>query len=86
MAFTINDSVLEQYTEESGVTDVVIPEGVTEIKPSAFHGSNVTSVYIPDDVKTIGGGTFSDCKQLHTVRLPRQLESLRACVHSKKVI
>lgn len=85
MAFTINDGVLEQYTEEAGVTDVVIPEGVTEIKSSAFNGSNITSVYIPDSVRIIGSSVFYNCKQLRTVRLSEQLDELKIAVFSKYV-
>lgn len=85
MAFTINDGVLEQYTEEAGVTDVVIPEGVTEIKASAFNGSNITSVYIPDSVRIIESSVFANCKQLHTVRLSEHLEELKVAVFTECV-
>lgn len=85
MAFTINGGVLEQYTEEAGVTDVVIPEGVTEIKASAFNGSNITSVYIPDSVRIIESSVFANCKQLHTVRLSEHLEELKVAVFTECV-
>ena len=38
MAFQIENGVLKKYTEEPGVTEVVIPDGVTEIGSSAFYG------------------------------------------------
>lgn len=91
MAFTINDGVLEKYTEEAGITEVVIPEGVKKIESGVFHESGMTSVYIPDTVRTIEGGAFGGCKQLRTVRLSEQLEKLGSvvfcgCVSLEKIV
>jgi hypothetical protein len=36
MSFRIENGVLENYTEEDGVTEVVIPDGVTSIGNIAF--------------------------------------------------
>lgn len=36
MGFQIEDGVLKKYTEEDGVTEVVIPDGVTSIGDWAF--------------------------------------------------
>lgn len=36
MAFQIENGVLKKYIEEPGVTEVVIPDGVTEIGTCAF--------------------------------------------------
>ena len=38
MGFQIENGVLKEYTKEPGVTDVVIPEGVTRIGNWAFYG------------------------------------------------
>lgn len=37
MGFEIENGVLKKYTEEPGVTEVVIPEGVTSIGAEAFE-------------------------------------------------
>ena len=49
---------------------------VKEIGQSAFRGTNVISVNIPDCVESIGFDAFSDCKNLTTVTLPLELEYL----------
>ena len=37
---------------------------VTSIGKEAFKGSGITSIYIPDSIKTIGAGAFQNCKRL----------------------
>ena len=47
------------FVGEQEVTDLVIPDGVTEIKPYAFFCcSYVQSVHIPSSVKTVGKDAF----------------------------
>ena len=48
------------------VTDLVIPEGVTEIKTDAFRGATcLTSLTLPNSVTTIGYSAFSGCSNLN---------------------
>ena len=51
MEFIIKDGVLEHYEPQNGVTEAVIPAGVTKIKDGAFSDcENLVSVTIPDSV------------------------------------
>jgi hypothetical protein len=71
MAFKIENGVLVKYTEENGVTDVVIPDEVTEIGEEAFSRcNNIVSVSISENVQKIGKYAFSFCERLEKVNIP----------------
>ena len=58
------------YAGLTGLTSVLIPDGVTAIGAGAFRGcSNLQSVRIPPSVETIGAGAFADCPSLDTIYL-----------------
>lgn len=64
---------IKAYVGEDEI--VVLPESieglaVTQISSGAFSGSSIRAVYIPDSVKIIEIGAFSECNGLSTVRLP----------------
>ena len=49
----------------SGITNVIIPDGVTEIKSAAFSGcTGLTRVTIPDSVISFGFNAFASCSGL----------------------
>ena len=71
MAFEIENGVLEKYIEEHGVTEIVIPDGITSIGSGAFeYCRNLTSVVIPDSVTIIEAWAFSGCRSLTSVVIP----------------
>lgn len=77
MGFEIENGVLKKYTEESGVTEVVIPEGVTSIGESAFQRcSSLESIAIPDGVTSIGYWAFVGCGDLKSIVLPGSIMSI----------
>lgn len=53
-----------------------IPKGVREIGESAFSGSVLKSVTLPDSVTSIGKGAFSGCVALTGVTLPDSVTSI----------
>ena len=75
----INANPLSQfadlYLNEEKITDLVIPAGVTQIKPFAFTEGNFTSVTLPDGVKSIGESAFFRAKMAE-VDLPLGLETI----------
>ena len=56
------------YLNHTLITNLIIPEGVTNITNEAFRRCpNVTSVLIPDSVTHIGYWAFMDCRELNKV-------------------
>ena len=57
--------------ELSGLTSIVIPDGVTNIGKSSFKGcSSLKAIDVPDSVMIIEAGAFQECKSLKIIALP----------------
>ncbi len=51
MAFQINGNILKKYIEEEGVTEVLIPDDITEIGEKAFEEcESLSSIILPNSV------------------------------------
>lgn len=76
--FVIEGTVLTKY--EGTATEVVIPEGITEIGGDAFRDNAnktaITSITFPDTVVKIGARAFDGCTGLTYVELPPQLAEI----------
>ena len=65
------------YLNGELVTDLVIPNDVTEIKKYAFsYCSGLTSVEIPNSVTSIGNYAFSGCSGLTSIEIPNSVTSI----------
>ena len=65
------------YLNDTQITDLIIPENVTEIKDYAFTGlRSLSSVTIPEGVTRIGKNAFASSLNLKTVKLPSTLKSI----------
>lgn len=55
---------------------VTVPEGVTEIGENAFSGKTLNRVIMPDSVKIIREGAFSECRNLTAVVFSGKLKKI----------
>lgn len=59
------------------LTEIIIPEGVTEISTGAFErNTNLTKVTLPSTLTTIGGEAFFDCDSLESIDIPDNVTSI----------
>ncbi len=95
-AINITDNIvyLGEYSTFSGctsLTSIHIPNGITAIGESMFAYSGITSIIIPDSVKSIGGRAFYGCENLESVTIGDGVTSIgyyafRACPNLTSVI
>ena len=63
--------------ENTEITNLIIPNSVTEIRAFAFHRcSSLTSVTIPSNVTSIGNSAFWGCTSLTSVTIPGSVTSI----------
>ena len=63
--------------ENTEITDLVIPDGVTSIGSYAFQDcSGLTSITIPNSVTSIGNSAFQDCSGLTSITIPNSVTSI----------
>ena len=62
---------------ENEITDLVIPQGVTNINDYSFLGcSNIKSVSIPNSVTSIGDYAFYGCSNLKAIVIPNSVTTI----------
>ena len=73
------NAIIETSTNTliAGCMNTVIPESVTSIGSSAFHGlTGLTSITIPNSVTSIGSSAFSGCTGLTSITIPGSVTSI----------
>ncbi len=74
--FLISGGVLVAYAGTDA--KVKIPEGVRVIAGEAFAGhSEISEVYLPDSLVTIGEAAFEDCRCLSTIQFGSSLKQIK---------
>lgn len=65
------------FINNTEITNLVIPDSITEIKPYTFHGCRgLTSVTINDNVTSIGTMAFSNCINITSLNLGISLTTI----------
>ena len=65
------------YLDKKEVKDLVIPEGIEEIKNCAFYGgANIRSLVVGSGVSKINNSAFCGCSALASVTFPESLTSI----------
>ena len=69
------------YLNGSEITELIIPDGVTQLRWNTFvGGSNFTSVSIPNSMTYIGSEAFKDCTGLTSVTIPNTVTEMGSSV------
>lgn len=71
----------------TGLTSVVLPEGLEEVPDSAFYFcDHLTSVTLPEGLLRIGEEAFTYCRALSSISLPSTLQEIGAnCFNETKL-
>lgn len=66
----------ETFMGCSSLTSIQLPDDLEEIDSSAFNGSGITNIVIPDKVTAILSKTFMNCKNLESVTLGKKTRTI----------
>lgn len=61
----------------TGLTEVVIEDGLTELGYGVFaYSPSLSSIRLPNTLTTIGGDVFEECGSLHSVTIPKSVVNI----------
>ena len=76
--------------EDTSITQIDIPKGVTCLDYLSFAGSKLKSISLPSSVRRLENAVFHSCKELEEVDLGSVTDigqqCFEDCIHLKKVI
>ena len=64
------------YLNENRISNLVIPEEVTNLKPFVFQGGNFSSISFSSNITKIPNGAFESCSNIHTVYIPNTITDI----------
>lgn len=78
-SFTLNCPITEynNIIRSTSLVDVDLRNtSLTSLSPQAFMGSNISSIYLPDTITSIGTSCFAACFNLENINIPKQLTGI----------
>lgn len=70
----------DSWNESTGISKVVIEEGVTSVEKNAFrYVTSLKEVSLPSTLTTIDAEAFRDCKGLAAINVPSTVKSIGRC-------
>ena len=77
-SYTTENNIIgtKMFHDCSNLQKMVLPTNVTAIKDNAFTSTSLTSIEIPNSVKSIGGDAFAYCNSLNTVIIGKGVNTL----------
>lgn len=73
---TIDQVWTSGFEGAAGLTDITIPASIGRLGTSAFEGTGLTHVTIPDTVEQVDPAVFQNCTSLVSVKLPEGLTEI----------
>ena len=81
MSYAKHFYMLNENKEYKEVTEIIIPNSITNIGDYAFSNCNsLTSITIPESVTSIGEGAFSKCSSLTSIIIPDSVTNMESSV------
>ena len=73
------------FSQCTGLKEVELPSGLEVIEERAFVGTAIESISIPESVGKIDNTTFSNCRNLKTIKISPYLHNFEALYSNKDI-
>lgn len=64
------------FTNCSTITQISLPEGITDIEEHAFENTGISGIILPESLKVIWNYAFQKCTHLTTITIPSNVMSI----------
>lgn len=65
-----------KHTYEDNTEHIIRISNITEVKQQAFYDTNLTKVFVPSNIISLGAGAFTNCQSLEQIILSEGLKSI----------
>ncbi len=60
----------------TGLTEILLEDGLTQLFNRMFYGSSIKTMIVPDSITVITAGAFEECRELEYIVLPSGLKEI----------